>query len=97
MIRIICLVIGYVCGPVSDRVPLWKMNGIDIRDYGSHNAGTTNALRVLGTKAGLIVFFGDVLKCVIAVTIARFAFGASQPEMKVSVYDLRGRGRDPGA
>ena len=55
MIRIICLVIGYVCGLFQTAFLYGKMNGIDIRDYGSHNAGTTNALRVLGTKAGLIV------------------------------------------
>lgn len=82
MIRIICLLIGYVCGLFQTAFIYGKMNGIDIRDYGSHNAGTTNALRVLGTKAGLIVFFGDVLKCVIAVTIARFAFGPAHPEMR---------------
>ena len=42
------------------------MKGIDIREYGSGNAGTTNAIRVLGTKAGLLVFVGDMLKSLIA-------------------------------
>lgn len=48
-----------------------RIHGIDIRDYGSGNAGTTNALRVLGKKAGLIVLLGDFCKAVIACIIAR--------------------------
>ena len=43
-----------------------RINGIDIREYGSGNSGTTNALRVLGKKAGLIVFAGDILKILAA-------------------------------
>lgn len=82
MERIICLAIGYVCGLFQTAYLYGRAHGIDIRNYGSGNAGTTNALRVLGAKAGLIVFAGDVLKCAIAVTIARLAFGASNPEMK---------------
>ena len=69
MIRIICLLIGYVCGLFQTAYIYGKMNGIDIRSVGSGNAGTTNALRVLGTKAGAIVFLGDVVKTVIAVII----------------------------
>ncbi len=87
MIRVICLLIGYVCGLFQTAFIYGKMNGIDIREYGSGNAGTTNALRVLGTKAGLIVFAGDALKCILAVTIARLAFGASHPD-EVYLYML---------
>lgn len=87
MIRVICLIIGYVCGLFQTSFIYGKMNGIDIRDYGSGNAGTTNALRVLGTKAGLIVFAGDVIKCILAVTIARLLFGKGHPDM-VYLYML---------
>ena len=66
--------------PVSDRILLRKAKGIDIRKYGSGNAGTTNALRVLGTKAGLIVLAGDCLKCIIAVCITRALFSTGHPE-----------------
>ncbi len=82
MIRLICLLIGYVCGLFQTAFLYGKMKGIDIRDYGSGNAGTTNTLRVLGTRAGLIVLAGDILKCILAVTIARFAFGAAHPGEK---------------
>lgn len=60
--RILCLVIGYVFGLFQTGYIFGKLNGIDIRTQGSGNSGTTNALRVLGKKAGLIVFAGDVLK-----------------------------------
>ena len=50
------------------------MNGIDIREYGSGNSGTTNALRVLGKKAGLIVFAGDILKILAAGLLVTILF-----------------------
>ena len=65
MERIICLVIGYVFGLFQTAYIYGKLHGIDIRNYGSGNAGTTNTLRVLGTKAGLIVLFVDILKCIL--------------------------------
>lgn len=70
--RILCLVVGYFMGLIQTSYIYGKLNGIDIREYGSGNAGTTNALRVLGKKAGLIVFIGDLLKAAIACVIARF-------------------------
>ena len=49
MERVICLFIGYVFGLFQTAYFYGKTKGIDIRKYGSGNAGTTNALRVLGT------------------------------------------------
>lgn len=81
MERIICLVMGYVFGLFQTAYLYGKMNGIDIRNYGSGNAGTTNTLRVLGTKAGLIVLFGDIMKCILAVVVTGLLFEKSHPEM----------------
>ncbi len=81
MERIICLAIGYLFGLFQTAYIYGKMHGIDIRQHGSGNAGTTNTLRVLGTKAGLIVFAGDVLKCIFAIVICSLLFGKSHPEM----------------
>ncbi len=86
MERIVCLVIGYLFGLFQTAYIYGKMKGIDIRQHGSGNAGTTNTLRVLGTKAGLIVFAGDVLKCIVAVVICTLLFGKSHPDM---VYLLK--------
>lgn len=77
MERVVCLVIGYVFGLFQTAYFYGKAHGIDIRQHGSGNAGTTNALRVLGTKAGLIVLAGDCLKCMAAVWVSRLLFGGS--------------------
>lgn len=61
MIRVVCLLIGYVFGLFQTSFLYGKMHGIDIRNYGSGNAGTTNALRVLGTKAGTDCFWRGML------------------------------------
>ena len=74
MERLICLAIGYAFGLFQTGYIYGKLHHIDIRQHGSGNSGTTNALRVLGKKAGLIVFAGDCLKCIIAVMIVRFTF-----------------------
>ncbi len=50
------------------------MGKIDIRDFGSGNAGTTNVTRVLGAKAGAIVFAADIMKAVIAYCLCAFIF-----------------------
>ena len=81
MERIICLVIGYAFGLIQTGYFVGKKNGIDIRTTGSKNAGTTNVLRTLGTKAGLVVFAGDALKCIVAVLIARLLFHNSCADM----------------
>ena len=81
MERIICIVIGYVFGMFQTAYFYGKAHGIDIRQYGSGNSGTTNALRVLGTKAGLIVLAGDCIKCMAAVWITRLIFGAGHPDI----------------
>ena len=77
MVRVICLLIGYIFGLFQTAYFYGKAHGIDIRQHGSGNSGTTNALRVLGTKAGLIVFAGDCLKCMAAVWLVRLLFGES--------------------
>lgn len=77
MERIICIVIGYVFGLFQTAFIYGKLHGIDIREHGSGNAGTTNTLRVLGTKAGLIVLLGDIVKCVLAIVICGAIFNTS--------------------
>lgn len=66
MERILCIVIGYVFGLFQTGYIYGKLNNVDIRDHGSGNAGTTNAMRVLGKKAGIITYLGDCLKAVLA-------------------------------
>ncbi len=81
MVRVIAILIGYVFGLFQTAFFYGKLHGIDIREHGSGNSGTTNALRVLGTKAGLIVFLGDCLKCILAIVVVRLIFGESHEDM----------------
>lgn len=86
MERIFCVLIGYVFGLFQTAYIYGRLHGIDIRNYGSGNAGTTNTLRVFGTKAGLLVLLGDIMKCILAVLITGVIFGNSHPDM---VYLLK--------
>lgn len=86
MERIICLVIGYVFGLFQTAYIYGKLHGIDIRNYGSGNAGTTNTMRVLGTKAGLLVLLGDIVKCILAIVVTGVIFDRTHPDM---VYLLK--------
>ena len=79
--RVICLVMGYVFGLFQTGYIYGKAHGIDIRDYGSGNSGTTNTLRVLGTKAGLIVLFGDCMKGIIAAILTRVLFKGNHEDI----------------
>ena len=92
MERLYSVLIGYAFGLFQTAFILGKMKGIDIRKHGSGNAGTTNTLRVLGTKAGLIVFFGDVAKCILAIVCTYFLFGRNNPEMMylIKIYTALG-------
>ena len=80
-IRIICLAIGYVFGLFQTSYIIGKRHGIDIRNYGSGNAGTTNMMRTMGTKAGLLTFAGDCLKCILAVSLVRVLFHGEYSSM----------------
>ena len=64
------IIIAYLLGSIPSAVWIGKKYyGIDIREHGSKNAGTTNMLRVLGKRAALPVFALDFLKGFVAVTI----------------------------
>lgn len=77
MERLICIAIGYLFGLFQTGYIYGKINHVDIRKHGSGNAGTTNALRTLGWKAGVITLVGDCLKCVLAVVAVRLIFADS--------------------
>ena len=65
------IIAAYFVGSISPSIMLGKISGVDIRDKGSGNAGTTNALRVLGKKAAIITLFVDVLKGFAVVFLAK--------------------------
>ena len=81
MERIICVAIGYLFGLLQTGYLYGKTQHVDIRKEGSGNAGTTNALRTMGWKAGAITFLGDCFKCVLAVAATYFIYGKTQADI----------------
>jgi glycerol-3-phosphate acyltransferase PlsY len=63
----VIIILSYVAGSIPTSIIMSKLSrGIDIRDYGSGNAGATNVIRVLGWKIGIVVIIVDVGKGVLA-------------------------------
>jgi len=69
---IACIIIGYLFGCIQTGYIYGRIKGIDIREHGSGNSGTTNILRTLGRKAGYITYLGDALKAIIAIFLIRY-------------------------
>lgn len=69
---ILLCILAYLIGSIPSAVWIGKtFYGIDVREHGSGNAGTTNTIRVLGTKPGIIVFAIDMLKGMLAVSLIK--------------------------
>ena len=81
MERVISILIGYVFGLLQTGYLYGKLHHIDIRQQGSGNAGTTNALRTMGWKAGAVTFLGDCFKCVFAVVAVHLIYKGSHGDM----------------
>jgi glycerol-3-phosphate acyltransferase PlsY len=65
------IILAYLLGSIPTSLIISRTQfNIDIRDYGSGNAGATNTFRVLGSRWGSIVMFLDVLKGILAVKLA---------------------------
>lgn len=62
--KFFCLYIlaAYLIGSIPFGYLAGRLNGVDLRQHGSHNIGATNAVRVLGKKWGIPVFVCDFLK-----------------------------------
>ncbi|MGT2754037.1 glycerol-3-phosphate 1-O-acyltransferase PlsY [Streptococcus ovis] len=67
LMNVFCLIIAYLLGSIPSGLWIGQIFfHKNLRDYGSGNTGTTNTFRVLGPKAGVIVFIIDFLKGTIA-------------------------------
>ena len=71
MNELFLIILAYLLGSIPTSLIISRTQfNIDIRDYGSGNAGATNTFRVLGSRWGSIVMFLDVLKGILAVKLA---------------------------
>ncbi len=87
---IACIVLGYLFGTISTGYIVGKIYKLDIRDYGSGNAGTTNAFRVMGKKAGILTFIGDFLKAFLPLMIMKYVIfkGADECSLLILIFGI---------
>ena len=68
--NVIAVLLAYFIGSIPSAIWVSKwFFGVDVRDYGSNNAGATNTFRVIGRVAGFTVLFFDILKGWVSVKI----------------------------
>jgi glycerol-3-phosphate acyltransferase PlsY len=80
-------IIGYLLGSINSSIIIGKLFfKTDVREHGSGNAGTTNALRTLGKGAAVAVLAGDLLKGIIACIIGRYLAGETVPGVYAGEY-----------
>ena len=70
------ILIAFLVGSIPFGVLVGRLRGVDIRAQGSGNIGATNALRVMGWKAGLLVLLLDISKGLAPVLLVRHFIGA---------------------
>jgi glycerol-3-phosphate acyltransferase PlsY len=70
---VILAIVAYIIGSMPSSVWIGKAyHGLDVRDFGSGNAGATNTFRVLGTPTGIVVLFLDIVKGVTATSLIHY-------------------------
>jgi len=72
----LCMITSYFIGNINPAIILGKIYGVDVRKEGSGNAGTTNVLRTVGKKAGVITLLVDVAKGFIPTFFAHVITGS---------------------
>lgn len=65
-LRFLCIVFGYLFGLIQTSYIIGKFRGVDIRQHGSGNPGTTNSFRVFGKLFGILTLFVDIVKSIAA-------------------------------
>lgn len=94
-VGIVHYVLGFVLGHLCGSVPsgLWlvqALHGIDIRNYGSKNIGTTNVFRTVGPTTAVLVLICDMLKGIIAVALVNHFFHSPELDVVTALGALLG-------
>lgn len=86
---IIAIISSYLIGAIPFGYIIPKLfKGIDIREHGSKNVGSTNVLRVLGAKYGIPTFLLDCFKGALPIIIIRYMLGMSELFLISDTYDI---------
>lgn len=91
---VIFIVLAYLLGSIPFALIIGKVGyNIDIREHGSGNLGATNAFRILGIKAGIIVTLADILKGTLATVlplIAGYFYDIEVSRLIVGIFAVLG-------
>lgn len=82
----LCIFAGYLFGCISTGYLVAKWNHVDIRNEGSGNVGSTNALRTMGVKGGALTLAGDISKALIPVLLVKYYFFRGLEGMPSGLY-----------
>lgn len=74
MSKLIPILIGYFIGSLNPAMIFSRRKGINLREEGSHNLGTTNTVLVMGKAWGALVLVIDLGKAVLSAKIAKWLF-----------------------
>lgn len=93
VVEILCIAIGlivsYLIGSMTPSIWIGRIfYNIDVRTKGSKNAGTTNTIRVLGPKAGIIVFIIDVLKGCLALYLSNIFVSSFLYDTPLEMFNI---------
>ena len=82
--EVLVVILAYFIGNISPATIIAKSKGIDIKNAGSGNAGTTNVLRVVGKKAALFTLIIDVGKGVVATLMGKYIYSFIPVNMTIT-------------
>ncbi|MDR2486809.1 MAG: glycerol-3-phosphate 1-O-acyltransferase PlsY [Clostridiales Family XIII bacterium] len=72
ILLIVFVAVSYLLGNLNGAILIGRVHGVDVRNEGSGNAGTTNAMRTIGKRAGAFTFLIDVMKGFIPVYVTHY-------------------------
>jgi acyl phosphate:glycerol-3-phosphate acyltransferase len=72
--------VAFLIGSIPIGYLIGRAKGLDVRQHGSGNVGATNIGRLLGKKAGVVTFLGDLLKGSVGVSLSYIALLMASPE-----------------
>ena len=75
------VLIAYLTGSIPFAYLAGRAHGVDLRKHGSGNLGATNALRVLGSRTGALVYLGDTLKGWLPVVVLPRFIESPRPDL----------------
>lgn len=88
---VVLMIVAYILGSIPNALWIGKVfKGIDVREHGSKNTGSTNAARVLGAKLGILTLILDISKGVIPTLIATMLLDSSISVILVGICAILG-------